>query len=517
MTPDVQDKPKPGVANRSRGDKVIRFIERFCPVPEGRLVGHPIRLDDFQKKFIFDVYDNPYKTRRGILSMARKNGKTATTAGLALAHVVGPEAVLNGQVVSGALSRDQAALIYHLAEKMALLSPILRDLVKPASSIKRLIGLNTGTEYKALAAEGSTAMGLSPNLVILDEIGQIKGPNHLFVDALTTSQGAHADPLQLAISTQAPTDGDLFSIWIDDALKGVDKQLVCHLYAAEAGCELDDPKGWAAANPGLDTIRSRSDLQSQIMEAMRLPSRENSVRNLLLNQRIERNAPFISPSVWKRNSGTYDRDMFYDGRPVYGGLDLSSRNDLTALTLVTVADDGRILLWVVAWTPADTLPEREKNDRIDYSTWVRMGVLRALTGKSISYQSVALEIGEIVEGMNLIALAYDQWRIDILQNELERLGITLPLEPFGQGFKSMAPAVTEFESYALEGYFRHNDNPILTNAVANAVIEMNSTGERKVTKVKSNGRIDAVVSSLMAVYAMIRGREREVDVSAMIG
>jgi len=517
MTIDIQEKPKPGVAARTRAEKVIRFIEKYCPVPEGAKVGQPIRLEDFQKKFIYDVYDNPFKTRRGILSMARKNGKTATTAGLALAHVVGPEAVLNGQVVSGALSRDQAALIYHLAEKMAMLSPQLRDLVKPAASIKRLIGLNTGTEYKALAAEGSTAMGLSPNLVILDEIGQIKGPNHLFVDALTTSQGAHADPLQLAISTQAPTDGDLFSIWIDDALKGTDKQLVCHLYAGEAGCDLADRKAWAAANPGLGSIRALADLESQINEAIRLPSRENSVRNLLLNQRIERNAPFITPTVWKRNAGTYDRELFYDGRPVYGGLDLSSRNDLTAMTLVCVADDGHILMWVVAWTPADTLPERERQDRIDYSTWVRQGHLRALPGKSIAYQSVAMDIGEMVEGMNLIALAYDQWRIDILQAEFERGGIAVPLEPFGQGFKSMAPAVSEFESYALEGYFRHNDNPILTNAVANAVIEMNSTGERKVTKVKSNGRIDAAISSLMAVYAMRRGREREVDVSAMIG
>jgi phage terminase large subunit-like protein len=309
----------------------------------------------------------------------------------------------------------------------------------------------------------------------------------------------------------------LFSIWIDDALKGIDKQLVCHLYAAEAGCDLEDRKAWAAANPGLNTIRSLSDLEAQVMEAVRLPSRENSVRNLLFNQRIERNAPFITPTVWKRNSGPFDKDLFFDGRPVYGGLDLSSRNDLTALTLCAVADDGHILLWVVAWTPSDTLAERERQDRIDYSTWVRQGVLRALPGKSISYQSVAMDIGELVEGMNLIALAYDQWRIDILQSEMERLGIAMPLEPFGQGFKSMAPAVSEFESYALEGYFRHNDNPILTNAVANAVIEMNSTGERKVTKVKSNGRIDAAISSLMAVYAMRRGREREIDVSAMIG
>src|SRR3546814_14144328 len=76
------------------------------------------------------VYDNPKGTRRGILSIARKNGKSGLIAAMVLAHIVGPEARLNAQIVSGARSRDQAALVFNLAWKMSQLSPELTKLIR---------------------------------------------------------------------------------------------------------------------------------------------------------------------------------------------------------------------------------------------------------------------------------------------------------------------------------------------------------------------------------------------------
>ncbi|VAF71623.1 phage tail tape measure protein [Enterobacter hormaechei] len=109
----------------TRGERVIAFIERFCIVPEGKLIGQPMRLDPFQKEFILAVYDNPAGTDMAILSIARKNGKTGLIAGILLAHLVGPEAVQNTQIVSGALSREQAAIVFNLAVKMVNLNPKL--------------------------------------------------------------------------------------------------------------------------------------------------------------------------------------------------------------------------------------------------------------------------------------------------------------------------------------------------------------------------------------------------------
>jgi phage terminase large subunit-like protein len=124
----------------TRGERVCKFIETYCYVPDGKLVGKPLRLMDFQRKFILDIYDNPAGTTRAYLSIARKNGKSALIAAMVLAHIVGPEARLNSQIISGARSRDQAALVYKLAEKMVRFNPELRKIVKPIPSQKTLIG-----------------------------------------------------------------------------------------------------------------------------------------------------------------------------------------------------------------------------------------------------------------------------------------------------------------------------------------------------------------------------------------
>ena len=134
----------------TRADAVIQFVERYCLTPEGEHVGKPVELAEFQKDFIRAVYDNPNGTRRALLSMARKNGKTVTIACLLLAHLVGPEAKLNAQLVSGAMSRDQAALVFRAASQMVQLSPKLSQLVRIVPSGKRLIGLPLNTEYPVM-------------------------------------------------------------------------------------------------------------------------------------------------------------------------------------------------------------------------------------------------------------------------------------------------------------------------------------------------------------------------------
>jgi phage terminase large subunit-like protein len=96
-----------------RARRVVDFIEQFLVVPEGKDVGKPVRLRDWQLEFIDKVYSTP--TRRAILSTGRKNGKSAITAMLLLAHLAGPEALPNSQIYSAAQSRDQASLVFGLA------------------------------------------------------------------------------------------------------------------------------------------------------------------------------------------------------------------------------------------------------------------------------------------------------------------------------------------------------------------------------------------------------------------
>lgn len=510
----VRDPVSPGPLKQTipqtRGERVIAFCERYLRVPEGALVGQPIRFEEFQREFILSIYDNPHGTRRAYLSIARKNGKSAVIACILLAHLIGPEAKLNSQIVSGAMSRDQAALVFNLAAKMVQLSTEIAPLVRINPSAKKLVGLPLNVEYKALSAEAKTTHGLSPVLAILDEIGQIRGPQDDFIDAVTTSQGAHAEPLLVAISTQAANDADLLSVWIDDALKSNDPHIVCRLYAAHQDAELLDREAWKAANPALGVFRSEKDVEEQAKQAVRMPSVENTFRNLILNQRVSTVAPFISRDVWK-SCGARPME-FEPGTQVFGGLDLSARTDLTSLVLIGRMD-GVWQTHAYFWTPADGIKDRAKRDRAPYDVWAREGFIRTTPGRSVDYEYVARDIADICAGLNLHSIAYDRWRIDLLKKEFSDIGVDadtpakeggrLPLVPHGQGFKDFSPALDALEVELVNGRIAHGSTPVLTMCAANAIVNRDPSGNRKLDKQKATGRIDGLVAMGMAFGATV--------------
>ena len=474
----------------TRAGRVIAFIEKYCVTPEGQHVGKPIVLAEFQKKFIRDVYDNPHGTRRAILSVSRKSGKSVLLAGLLLCHLVGSEAKQNSQLVSGAMSLQQAALIFGAASKMVQLSPKLSSIVKIFPSGKRLLGLPLNVEYRALSADGKTAHGLSVLFGVIDEAGQVRGPQSDFIDAITTSQGAHENPLLIIISTQAAHDADWLSVQIDDAKTSKDPRIVCHVYEAPKGCDLLDESAWYAANPALGIFRSLDDLREQLTQAARMPSMENSARNLLLNQRISTVSPFISPSVWQSCAGAV---LPFGDAPVYAGLDLSARVDLTALVLI-----GKVAgVWQVvthAWTPEQGLEDRSKRDRAPYSTWHRQGYLHSTPGSSVDYEFVAADMAAILSGLNVQCVAFDRWRIDVLRKELDKIGCDVPLVPMGQGFKDQSLCLDMLEAELLNGRVAHGGHPVLQMAAANAIVVRDPAGGRKLEKSKSTGRIDPLAA-----------------------
>ena len=481
----------------TRADCVIAFIHHYCRVPEGALVGQPIQLEPFQIEFIRAIYDNPAPagTKKAYLSLARKNGKTALIACLLLAHLVGPEAQLNSQIVSGAMSRDQAAIIFNLAAKMIRLNPELADIIRIVDSRKELYGLPMGVQYRALSAEGKTAHGLSPVLAILDEVGQVRGPRSEFVDAIVTSQGAHQNPLLIAISTQAADNADLFSVWLDDAEKSGDPRIVSHVYAAPADCELDDPAAWKDANPALGVFRSLADVEQQAAEAKRMPSAEATFRNLVLNQRVATSNPFMSRSAWEA-CGQDPESL--QGLEVYAGLDLSARTDLTAFVLIGRTPDG---IWHVHphfWTPAKGLSERSRRDRQPYDLWRDQGFLRTTPGATVDYEVVARDIAEITDGLDVQGIAFDRWRIDQLKTEFTKLGLDLPLIEHGQGFKDMSPALDSVEAEFLNARVHHGMHPVLTMCAAGAVVTRDPAGNRKLDKSKATARIDGLIGLAMA-------------------
>ena len=505
----------------TRGEKVIAFIEAFCTIPEGSDVGKPIKLAPFQKKFITDIYDNKHGTRRAIMTIARKNGKSALIAALLLCHICGTEATQNTQIVSGAMSRDQAALVFNLAAKMINLSPELNKVTRIIPSQKKIVGLAKNVEYRALAADSTTAHGLSPILAIMDEVGQVQGASSAFVDAILTSQGAYQDALQIFISTQAPSDADFLSIMVDDAIRSNDKKTVCHVYEADADCELLDKAQWKKANPGLGLFRSQTDLEEQLKQASRLPSMEASARNLLLNQRVALESLWLAPQIWKNCSSAPDIEVFKK-YPVSMGLDLSARLDLTAAVIAAMDDDGVVHLLPFVFTPMTGIEERATKDRAPYDVWAKNDQLVAVPGKSIEYEWVAAYLRDKLDDMEISVdnIQFDRWRIEIFQKACEEVAAFqgVSWHAVGQGFKDFSPRLESFEVKLLEGKIRHGGQSLLNMAASNAIAVTDPAGSKKIDKSKSTQRIDPLVAAVMALHAVCDGAEKSLpdDLSYLI-
>lgn len=489
-----------------RSERNAAWIEKYCRIPEGALVGQHVKLTDEQRLWLSDIYDSP--TRTFILSMPRKNAKTAFSAFLLLLHLCGPEARRNSQLYSAAMSRDQAAILFGYAAKCVRLSEDLIDFVGIRDTKKELYCPELGTLFKALSKDSATAYGLSPAFAVHDELGQVRGPRSELYEAIESAAGAQESPLSIIISTQAPSPGALLSQLIDDAQNGADKRIKVRLYTAPMDADPFDEETVRACNPHYDEFMNRDEVMAQAERARRMPSLEASFRNLILNQRVEATDPFVSRAVWKENG---DQPEPIDGKPVYGGLDLSSVNDLTALTLVT--PDGDV--HATAWQPAEGIEEKSKKDRVPYDVWAQQGDLELCPGRSIDYDWVAHRLREVFDQCDVKAIAFDRWGMRHLTPCLERAGFTEEelkrFVEFGQGYKDMSPALRQLESGLLAGKYKHGNQPVLTMCAANAVVQQDPAGNRKLAKDRSSGRIDGMVAFAMAVGAMTEREDEVVD------
>lgn len=495
------------VEGLTRAERVIAFIEDL-PITAGKLAGSQMQLRPWQREFVEAVYaedaDGVRPIRTAVLSMGRKNGKTQLAAALALCHLLGSEAEPRGEVYSAALTRDQAAKLFQ--EMCAILNahPELEDrvnVIRFNKQIEVLVGKGEGSIYVALSADAGSKMGLSPSFVVYDELGS--APNRDLYDALDTATGARDNPLLLAISTQAAADHHVFSELIDYGVRVQsgdidDPSFHLSLYTAPQDADPFEMEAWAAANPALGDFRSLEDVKRQAGQARLVPSKESAFRNLILNQRVSATARFIHKAEWDRCNATVDLQALA-GRECYGGLDLSGSRDLTAFVLVFPSEENGLDVVCQFFMPEANIVNRSNEDRVPYDLWAKQGFITLIPGSTIDPSFVAGSIINAAMTYDLRAVAYDRWRIEDLKRELGLTGMTIPLEPFGQGYKDMSPAVDVLERHVAENLLQHSGNPVLNMCASNAVVTRDPAGSRKLDKSKAAGRIDGLVALAMAL------------------
>ena len=265
------------------------------------------------------------------------------------------------------------------------------------------------------------------------------------------------------------------------------------IYSADASSDWTDEKIWHECNPALGNFRNIDEMRTLCTRAKEIPALEMTFRRLYLNQWTSSAERWMPIERWDECAdGLGD----IEGKVCYAGLDLSATTDLTALALVFYDGEAYDAL-LHYWMPEEKMREREKRDRVPYSTWVKQGFITATEGGVIDYNSIETKLSGWAEEYDIREIAFDRWGATKLSQSLIDTGFTMV--PFGQGYKSMSPPTKELMSLVLSKKIRHGGNPVLRWNVDNLVVKQDEAGNLKPDKEKSTQRIDGVVALLMAL------------------
>jgi phage terminase large subunit-like protein len=501
--------------SRSTLERVEAFIEsrKLTQAPHA---GKPFILRDFQKQIVRGVYreiEGKRVVRTALLTMGRKNGKTELAAVLAATHLFGPMSESRGEVFSAASDRNQAARIFRELEAIILADPETRcrvNIQRFAKKIEVLAGPGAGSTYEALSSDARKAHSLNPSFVVCDEPAQ--WPSRELYDNLITGTGARENPLVMVIGTQSDDPQHFFSELIgygEQINSGEidDPSFFAAIFSTPLNADIWDEKNWYTANPALGDFRGIDEMRRFATQAKRMPARETTFRQLYLNQPVQSHAGLISRVEWLN---CHVAQTIVEKEEIYLGLDLSGTTDLCAMVAVSAKDGDRLKSWF--WKPADLVEEHENRDRAPYRQWVKQQFIEAVPGKAIDFAYVAKRVAEMNATYKILGLAYDRWRIKDFIRELKAVGVdcyiegdensragALRLVRWGQGYADMAPAVDAFEISVLNSKLKHDGSPVLAMCVANAQVDKDAAGNRKLDKSATRFRIDGAVATVMAI------------------
>lgn len=495
----------------ARADRVVRFCKSLRQT-KGEWSGRPLVLLPWQIEAtgkIFGTLDETDARRYRVVyvSIPRKNGKTTWAAALAL-YMLGFDGEQGGEGYMVAGDKEQAAIGFGIAAGMVEQSRSLSERFRIIKSTRRIVDQKTGSVLRVVSADAKLRHGSNPSFVLADEVHV--WPQRDLWDALQTGRGARRQPLTIALTTAGDKMESLESDLYDYARRvrdGIvdDDRWLPILYEADRTDDWQDEAVWHKANPSIDVTIPIEYLRDEARSASEVPALQNTFKRLYLNIRgIDEPSRYLPLSAWDACSSDPIREEDLEGRTCYGGLDLSSVDDLSAWVLVFEPDEPGGLIPILArvWCPGDGITTRSKRDRVPYDVWARQGHLLVTPGSSIDYDLIKEQIVNDSRKFGLVDAGFDRWGAHMVIPSLTDADVEMV--ETGMGYKTMSPAMGEMLRLCLSSRFQHGGNPLLRWCVENLRVDTDPAGNVKPTKARSKEKIDPLVALAMAVDRLSR-------------
>ena len=498
--------------DKAKADRAVKFIENLCHT-KGKWAGKRFWLLPWQEQLIRDIFgivkpDGYRQFRTAFVEICKKVGKSELAAAVAL-YLLYADNEPSAEVYGAAADRQQASIVFDVARQMVEMSPALLKRSKLMTATKRIVNYGNSGYYQVLSAEVGGKHGFSVSGLVFDEIHT--QPNRQLYDVLTKgSSDARQNPLHFIITT-AGTDRHSIAYELHtkavDILEGrrVDPTFYPVVYGLKDDEDWEDEANWYKVNPSLGYTVDIERLRDAYREAKQNPADEVTFKWLRLNMWVSSTVAWIPDAIFMKGNEEIDLAAL-EGRDYYGGLDLSSTGDITALVLMFPPrdEDEKYILLPFFWVPEETIPQRVKAASVPYDIWERQGYLLSTEGNVIHYDFIEKFINDLAEKYHICEIAVDRWNATQMIQNLEGDGFTMV--PFGQGFASMSGPTKDFYRLLMEGQIIHGGHPVLRWMAGNVVVDTDPAGNIKVTKAKSKEKIDGIVAAIMALDRCIRNQ-----------
>ena len=484
------------------GARILKFFD-FLKHSKGEFAGKQFVLSAWQQAYLYVLFgwkndDNTRRFRTSYIEVSRKNGKSTMAAGVAL-YLLVADGEQGAEVYSAATKRDQAKLVHSEAVRMVKASKALRSLITVRA--QNMYIEKTNSKYEPLSSDYNQLDGLNISGVIIDELHAHKTRD--LWEILETAMGARKQPLIFAITTAGESRMSVCREkheYLEKILEGtVDDDTFCGIiFTLDEGDDYTNPEVWIKANPNLYISVNYDFIAKELKQAREMPAKLNSFLRMLMDQWTQVETRWINPEKWNLCKGGTELGLLrYE--TCYGGLDLSSVNDLSAFVL-KFPRTGDVLAWF--WIPEDNMQIRERRDRVPFSTWVRQGFVEATPGNVIDYEYIKQRIRDIAKDFPVMReIGYDPFMATQIALQFEEEGFNMV--PVRQGMLTLSPAMKELEREYLSGELKHRDNPVLKWMAANVVAKTDPAGNYMPDKGKSTDRIDGIAALCMAISRQI--------------
>ncbi|GGB56770.1 phage terminase large subunit [Lentibacillus populi] len=499
-----------------RAEIAVKFMEILPDISTGK----PVKLAQFQKFIVYSLFgwyrkDNNDLRRfnKALISMARKNGKSALISGIAIFEfLAGKHPIQNRQIYCTAQSREQASIVFNMVVQR--LDGLLAQSEQIRNSVRKVRNeINHNPSYsvlKPLSKETGGINGFAPTLSILDEYGASK--DNSMMEVLESGVILQPNALTLIISTAY---FDLNSpMYTEEYIHGekilnekiVDDNYFVLVYEQDDEDEIYDQGLWIKSNPLIEVESIKETLIRNLKRKLNEAVEKNSllgtiVKNFNMWKQGAENS-FLPDKEWR--ACETDPINIY-GRDAFLGLDLSRIGDLTALYFIYPLENQKFYVDGHSFVATvEGLEAKSKRDKIDYQMLISKGY-----ATQTNLQSGFINVDQVIEyaahmiinyNLNVQAFCYDSWHIANFLSEWEKRysDLDIPFIEVPQNYKYLSEPIKQFRLGVYERKILHSNNPLLNIAVNNAIMKYDNNANIMLDKQKNREKIDPIVATITA-------------------